>query len=282
MATLDSLSTQPQTHRIIIYGAPGSGKTWSIGRLAESHNLYYFSLENGYRTLLNPDCVAPEFRKNIQIIQMLDTPETPIAATSLDSFFRNRKGSFCEAHGRNDCPLCKRSGDPFLDISIPDLGPKDILIFDSLTQWENSISFYLTGGKDTDAKGDFEYWRKLALYLARSLSRIQLINNCSIIVISHEAGVEMVTGTDRIVPAGGSKNFARSNARFFDGAYYAYKENKKHKLASASTFSNIIDTKDRSAFDTSQFKDPRNALFALFNPDKKEQILAEENLKGSK
>lgn len=281
MATLESLSAQPQTHRIIIYGSPGSGKTWAIGRLAESHNLYYFSLENGYRTLLNPECVAPEFRKNIQIIQMLDTPETPIAATSLDSFFRNGKGSFCESHGRNDCPLCKRSGDPFLDIEISKLGAKDILIFDSLTQWENSITFSLVG-KDSDAKGDYEYWRKLALHLSRSLSRIQLINNCSVIVISHEAGIETVAGQDRIVPAGGSKNFARSNARFFDGAYYAYKENKRHRLASASTFSNIIDTKDRSAFDTSQFRDPRNALFVLFNPDKKEQILAEENPKGSK
>ena len=276
MPTLETLSSVPQTHRLILFGAPGSGKTWAIGKLATTHRLIYFSLENGHQTLLNPDCVPIEARKNINIIQMFDTPETPIAATSLDAFFKDRKGSFCDAHGRNNCPLCARSKAPTYVLDLDTCTPKDIIIIDSLTQWQESISFYLT--KDSpDSKGDFEYYRKLGLYLGRGLSRIQLINNCSIIVISHEASTEPITGNEKIVPAGGTKNFARNNARYFDGAYHLYKENKRHKMASSSLYSTMIDTKDRMAFDTSRFKDPANAMLELFNPSMESEILSKEN-----
>lgn len=276
MPTLETLSSVPQTHRLILFGAPGSGKTWAIGKLATTHRLIYFSLENGHQTLLNPDCVPIEARKNINIIQMFDTPETPIAATSLEAFFKDRKGSFCDAHGRNNCPLCARSKAPTYVLDLDTCTPKDIIIIDSLTQWQESISFYLT--KDSpDSKGDFEYYRKLGLYLGRGLSRIQLINNCSIIVISHEASTEPITGNEKIVPAGGTKNFARNNARYFGGAYHLYKENKRHKMASSSLYSTMIDTKDRMAFDTSKFKDPANAMLALFNPSMESEILSKEN-----
>lgn len=275
MPSLDQIAANPQVHRLIIYGPTGSGKTWSIGKLATTHNIYYFSLENGHQTLLNPECVPIDARKNIQIIQMHDTPETPIACTSLDAFFKNRKGSFCDEHGRDQCPMCKKDNKKFLDITLDKLTSKDILVFDSLTQWAESISFFLS--KDNpDAKGDFEYYRKLGLYLGRSLSRIQLISNCSIIVISHETETESVSGNDRITPAGGTRNFARNNARYFDGAYHCYRENKKHKIASSSTYSNVIDTKDRLSFDTSKFKNPANALLALFNPEKYDEILKED------
>lgn len=278
---LSALSEKPQTHRLILFGAPGSGKTWAIGKLATTHRLHYFSLENGHQTLLNPACVPIAARDNVEIIRMFDTPETPIVATSLDAFFKTRKGSFCEAHGRNECPLCKSTRGTDTVIDIASLTHEDILIFDSLTQWEASISFFLTRSTDGEIErsGDkvFDYYRKLALYLSRSLSRLQLISNCSFIVISHEVGIETVTGDDKIAPAGGSKNFARNNARFFDGAYHLFKENKKHRMASSSLYSTVIDTKDRTAFDTSRFKDPGNALLALFNPDKLPEILASEN-----
>ena len=276
MPTLDQLADQPQSKRLMIYGAPGSGKTWSIGKLATTHNLYYFSLENGHQTLFNPACVPVEARRNVHIIKMLDTPETPIAATSLDAFFKNKKGSFCDKHGRNLCAECKAAKEPFLDLELDKLTPKDILIFDSLTQWAESISFFLTRD-NPDAKGDFEYYRKLGLYLGRSLARIQLIDNCSIIVISHESDTESVTGNERIVPAGGTRNFARNNSRYFDSVLHCYKENKRHKIASASTHSTVIDTKDRSDFDTSKFKDPATALLALFNPDLRESLLEGKN-----
>lgn len=276
MPTLSDIASNPQTHRLILFGAPGSGKTWAIGKLATTHKLWYFSLENGHKTLLNPDCVPVSARSNINIIKMFDSPETPIACTSLDAFFKTGKGNFCEEHGRHDCAACKKANKPFTVLDIDSLSANDVLVFDSLTQWQESISFYLT--KDApDAKGDYEYYRKLGMYLGRALSRIQLIDRCSIIVISHEVDTESVGGNDKIVPAGGTKNFARNNARYFDGAYYCYKENKKHKIASASSYSTIIDTKDRNAFDTSKYKDSANALLALFNPELSEKILAEEN-----
>lgn len=272
MATLEDLEAQPRTHRVMLFGAPGTGKTWSIGKLAETHKLWYFSLENGHRTLLNPECVAPKYRKNVTIIPMQDSPETPIVCSSLDTFFKKGHGEFCEQHGRNSCALCAKlpSYTP-TKLEIPKLTDRDILIFDSLTQWEASISFYLTRETDGEVQrsGDkvFDYYRKLALYLNRSLSRIQLISNTSIIVISHETDTSNVEGKEKIVPAGGSRNFARNNARYFDSVFYFYKENKKHKVASKSTYSTKIDTKDRSSFDAGTYTDTAEAVFKLFNPE---------------
>lgn len=283
MRSLDTISATKQTHRLLLYGAPGSGKTWAVGQLATTHKLYYFSLENGHQTLLNPECVPVEARKNIVVISMLDTPENPIACTSLDTFFKQRNGVFCDAHGRISCPLCmKEFGNEFskhsTTIDLASLTPNDIIVIDSLTQWEASISFYLnrTTEGEIPRSGDsvFDYYRKLALYLNRSLSRIQILKECSIIVITHEVDAESVTGNDKIVPAGGSKNFSRQNARYFDGVYHMYKQNKVHKMASSSTYSTTIDTKDRSGFDASKFKSPALGLKALFNPEKYDEILA--------
>ena len=268
--TLDTLVDNPQTHRLLIYGAPGSGKTWAIGGLAATHKLHYISLENGHKTLLNPECVAPEFRKNITIYEMLDSPETPIAASSLDYLFLKSKANLCDEHGRNDCPLCLKDKKSFSVLDFSTLGANDIVVIDSLTQWAESISHRIA--PDTDAKKEFDYYRLVGLHLSRGLGRIQLLNKFSIIVISHEgevtaAGVvDSIDAPQKIGPAGGTRSFARNNARYFDGAYYCHVMNKSHRMQSSSTASISVISKDRSGFDASKFKDPKDALFNLFNP----------------
>lgn len=266
---LETLSKQKPTHRVLLYGSPGTGKTWSLGKLASKFHLIYFSLENGHQTLLNPNCLAPEHRKNVDIIQMMDTPETPIAATSLDKFLAARKGTFCEEHGRFACIECKRLEKKPTYIDIDALTSNDILVFDSLTQWIASIQFFISAG-DPDRKnkkGDssFEFYRLLGLYADRALSRLQVIKNCNIIVISHEIDTSTVEGKEKIVPMGGTRNFSRSTARYFDSVCYLYRKNKKHRMESDSTFSTVIDTKDRLGFDASTEEDSRDALLKMLS-----------------
>lgn len=270
MPSLDSLA-ETQTHRIIIYGPPKSGKTFSIGKLAESHTIHYLSLENGYTTFFNPACVLPEFRKNIIIHKIKDLPEAPVVATTIDSLFRNGEANLCEEHGRINCSSCKSAKKDFYNLDLTKLGAKDILVLDSITQWTSSINFFLN--KDNpDKKFEFEDWRKVGLYLDRSLSRIQLLENTNVICISHEGESESVAGVDKVVPAAGTRNFSRNSARFFDGVYYCYQENKKHKMASSSTHSNAIQTGDRLSFDVTQYPDTRTALYALFNPSERDAL----------
>jgi AAA domain len=272
--TLATLIDNPQTHRIIIYGAPGSGKTYSIGGLAETHTLHYLSLENGHKTLLNPECVKLEARKNVNIYKMLDSPETPIAAASLDYLFLKGNANLCDYHGRHDCSLCKKDNPSgFSVIDFSKFTAKDILVIDSLTQWVESISHRLTPNANSDAKKEFEYYRLLGLHLSRSLGRIQLLDHFSIIIISHEGEVTSAGVVDsedapqKIGPAGGTRSFARNNSRYFDGAYYCTVMNKSHRMQSSSMASTTVLSKDRSNFDTSKYKDPREALKALFNPE---------------
>lgn len=261
--SLDQLS-EGLTHRILIYGPPKSGKTFCLGKLAESHIIHYLSLENGHKTFLNPACAAPEFRKNILVYSFMDTPEAPVAAVTLDYLFRHGEATFCEEHGKIGCASCKKAGKEFSYLNLNALTPKDILVIDSVTQWTASIDFSLN--KDNpDKKFEFDDWRKEGLYLNRSLSRIQLLSNTNVVCISHESIIEDSKGDDKITPTAGTKNNSRNFARFFDGVYYTYVENKKHKMLTSSTGANNIISGDRLSFEVKDYPTPQDAMYALFN-----------------
>lgn len=274
MPTLDKLSTA-QTHRVLIYGPPKSGKTFSIGKLAETHKIHYLSLENGYTTFFNPECVDPQFRPNINIYPIKDIPESPVVALTLDNLFRNGEVTICDEHGKIGCAKCKKANVNFTTLDMYALTSKDILVLDSITQWTSSIGFYIN--KDNpDKKFEFDDWRKIGLYLDRGLSRIQLLDNTNVICISHEGDSKSVAGVERVVPAAGTRTFSQNSARFFDGVYYCYQENKKHKIASKSTFNNVIQTGDRLSFDVTNYNNSREAMFALFNPEKRDELKKEK------
>ena len=54
--------------KVMIYGPPKSGKTARVGSLAaQGFKLWWFDFENGVKTLMNPEMLAPEFRKNVSL-----------------------------------------------------------------------------------------------------------------------------------------------------------------------------------------------------------------------
>ena len=95
--------------KAIIFGPPKSGKTALVGKLAEAgFKLHWCDLENGIKTLLNPAMLKPEFRKNINVINIPDHRYSPVAITTIGEIMKGRKTRICYDHGRHGCAICSK------------------------------------------------------------------------------------------------------------------------------------------------------------------------------
>ena len=61
-----------RTHRVLVFGAPKTGKTQLAGALAEHFNLIWIDMENGHETLFK---FPQEWQERIEIIELKDTPQ---------------------------------------------------------------------------------------------------------------------------------------------------------------------------------------------------------------
>lgn len=279
MPSLDSYTHLPV--RMSIYGDTGTGKTYALGKLAEKYKIHYLALENGQQTLADPKCVLPEFRKNVQVYTIVDTNEAPRAQIFMHNLLTTGKITACEAHGSANCAICATSTTKKeYTLALSSLGISDILVVDSMTQWDRSIRAMISKKHNVDwmaesakdmhgANNMMRFYDALAHTWTGHLSRIQALQNTNIICISHTRDTSKldpsgkVVKKGRIVPAGGSANTAESNASFFSDVIFSYKENNAFKFASNPLQLAGVDAKSRTGFDCAG-KDPRLALFELF------------------
>lgn len=273
MAKLNT-KTASKTHRIIIYGGPKSGKTLLAGALAEYYKLIWIDLENGHETLFQ---LPEEWQKNIELIDIPDTRSYPIA---IETCLKMVKGAvtICEEHGKVSCMLCKREetdrmkADPtcgahkdlFSDVDLTNLGPKHVVVFDSLTQLSNSAIAFITKKQPDDYKLDYDDWGNLGKLLDIFLSHLQQAKY-NVIVISHETEAETEGKKKTLVPVGGTRNFSRNIAKYFDHVIYAERKNKKHVFSSSSQYATTILTGSRTGVCIEQEDKP--SLLPIFKPE---------------
>lgn len=237
--------------KVLVYGPPKVGKTAMVGDLANhGFKLHWFDCESGIKTLLNPEIVKPENRKNISVYNIPDHRALPIAVDALRGLFKGGAKRFCYNHGVNNCPLClKDAVAKWSDtIELSKFGDRDIAVIDSWTQVSNSAANKVTlkaWMKDDEYKMDFDDFRMQGMYLDEILSKIQA-SNIHIAVISHDVDVEKSESKERIVPVGGTRNFSKTMAKYFDEVIYLQVLNKKHSAYSATTWSNTTLTGGRS------------------------------------
>lgn len=265
---LDAYSKSSR-RKILVYGPPKAGKTALVGKLAEHFKLHWVDLENGIKTLLNPALLAPQFRKNVNVINIPDHRMVPVGITTILDIFRGGPKRICYDHGKTACPLCvKRPEARWSEIDLATFGDKDILVIDSLSQLSSSALSRVTLKEISKLNGE-EYkptWDDYAAQgalVAQVLSLIQVLD-INIIAISHETDSESVAGKDKIVPVAGTRNASRLAAKYFDEVVYCTVFNKKHKAYNSSTYDPTIVTGGRYGVTLDEQKDNELSLLPLF------------------
>jgi len=254
-----STKASSQTHRVLIYGAPKTGKSLIAGKLAEFYNLIWFDLENGHETLFQ---LPTSWQERIELIDLPDTRDYPIA---IETCLKAVKGAveICEKHGKVGCMICKREEAVTVELNLPTLDHKHVVVFDSLTQLTNSAIAHITKAESDDYKLTYDDWGNLGKLMDIFLSRIQQAGY-NVICISHETEAETEGKKKTLVPVAGTRNFSRNAAKYFDHVIYAERKNKKHVFSSSTTYATTILTGSRTS---ARLEDSEEAsLLTIFHP----------------
>lgn len=249
-----------KTHRCIIYGAPKAGKSLLAGKLAEYYDIIWVDMENGHETLFQ---LPEEWQERIELITLPDTRSYPIA---IETVLKMVKGavSICDEHGKVGCMVCKRESLPTVEVDLPKLDHNHVVVFDSLTQLSNSAIAHITKNKPDDYKLDWEDWGNLGKLLDIFLSHIQQAGY-NVVVISHETEAETEGKKKTLVPVGGTRNFSRNIAKYFDHVIYAERKNKRHVFSSSTTYATTVLTGSRTGV---ALEDSTEAsLLQIFKPE---------------
>lgn len=247
---LSELKTDSIAHSVIVYGPPKSGKTDLVVRgLTEHYNVLYIDNEGGVTTLLK---LPEEKKEKVSLVRIFDTKENPVAIDTMLKLASGNKYKVCLEHGKVNCPAClskdKNSKEElFQEWELNSLPTEDwVVVFDSFTQLTSSAQAHVTRKLDMEKdKMTFDHWRAQAVLLEKFLDYLQNAKyNC--VLITHEMGIEQEDGTEKIMPSGGSKNFARNVSKYFDHIAYVTVRNKKHNAYSATTAQNRVLTGSRT------------------------------------
>lgn len=265
---LDEYSSKSRV-KVMVYGPPKSGKTALVGKLAEHFTLHWLDLENGIKTLLNPAMLKPEFRKNVNVINIPDTRFVPTAINTVLDIFKGGEKKICYSHGKTNCPLCSKNAEArYSTINLGAFGDTDILVIDSLSQLAASALNKITlnqiikpGGEEYKATWD-DYAAQGAL-ITQIEMLIQAID-LNVVVISHEVDSETDAKKEKIVPVAGTRNQSRIAAKYYDEVVYCTVVNKKHRAFNSSTYDPTVATGGRYGVILDAQKDDEISLLPLF------------------
>ncbi len=247
--------------RVLVFGAPKTGKTQLAGELAHYFNLIWFDLENGYATLLK---LPREAQERINIISLPDTRSYPIAIETMLKVIKGGQVTICEAHGKVSCPKCKADNAETVTVHLDSLDNNTVVVIDSLTQLTNSAISHITKGENDEYKLTYDDWGNLGKLMDIILSHIQQAKY-NVVCISHESEAEFEDGKKKIVPVAGTRNFSRNSAKYFDHVVYCELKNKKHAVGSATNYSMSILTGSRTDVKLEELAS--TSLVSIFKPE---------------
>lgn len=247
MSKLDQMAATA-THRVLLFGAPKTGKTLFSLSLAESgYDILYIGMENGHGV---GHQLSQEAQSRIEVINLPDTRLYPIAVETCLKLTKPGKCTICEAHGKVSCLICCKPGSApethgaTITVDLDATPSNTIVVFDSLTQLTNSVIANITKNEADEYKVDWDGWAVVGKLMDKFLSRIQQAGY-NVICISHETEVKMEDGKDKLVGVAGTRNFSRNSAKYFDTVVYCEVKNKKHVLGSSTLYSGNILTGSR-------------------------------------
>jgi len=270
-----------ETHKVLVYGRAKVGKDAFVGQLARAgYTIWWFDLEDGVKTLLNPEILPVEFHKNIHVIKVPDNQLVPMAVETLLKVIKGKECKICWQHGKVDCQVCSKVlGAPVERICLNEFTNKDWLVINSVTQLSLSAMYAVI--KSAIIKDDWEYkptfhdYRAQGFMLDRIFSIMQSGNfNC--VAVSHEIMIEQIQDTsggggekapgnnvETIVPAAGTRNFSRQFGRYFDNIVYLDIVNKKHRAFSSTVYDGRIMTGSRTGIEIEKLAEGTQNILGL-------------------
>lgn len=271
MAKLSAM-TESIIRHIMIFGPPKSGKTELAGKLAKHKKLIWFDLEMGFSTLFK---LPPELQDRIEVISIPDNRGNPMAIETMLKVIKGQKVAICDTHGKVICPYCAKAekeipgSAPSTTVELNALDSEWCVVVDSITQLTNSAMAHLTKLQPADYKMERDDWANLGKLMDTFLSYVQSARY-NIICISHELGVKMNDGTEKLVPTAGTTNFSRNSAKYFDDVVYTRVANGKHTFNSVTTAINSVLTGSRAGVDLAkEAKEGEVNLISLWKQESK-------------
>jgi AAA domain len=278
------------SHRVLLYGAPGAGKTFAVGELAKHYKIDFIDLDVGGTTLLNPALgLSPAQMENINYIKLPDTKSYPVAALTVSELSMFKDGTICGDHGGWNCKTCgpqpikpatkavvvggkvvkeaepekpaTTGKDNISKLDFSKYTGNNILVIDSLTQLVSSV---LAGCMAKEGRAgmfdaaQFADWGNQNKNLDSILGNFQASGK-NVIVITHLASVTQEDNKELLGPVGGTSNYAKVLGRFFDHKVICQIKNGKSVLNSKHDYAGNIMTGSRTGADTSV-----NGLLSIF------------------
>lgn len=232
----------------IFYGPPKAGKTHLVGQLARKYKLIWLDIEDGAQTLLT--ALPRELWPNVTLIRVSDSQREPNAIKTLGKLFTNNAAhTICKAHGVINCiPCVKEKAAMHPPLNLFTLDNTYVVVTDSLTQLSDSALAHALGPVDTFDKKriEFDHYDKQGILLKNILTAQQRLP-CHSVIISHEEELEQEDGSKKVAPVGGTRNFSRKVARYFDHVVYCEVKNMQHRASSSSTASAKFQSGSRNA-----------------------------------
>ncbi len=251
--------------KILVYAPPKAGKTDLVGQLAEKKKLWWFDLEDGIKTLLHSPRMKKEWLENIELFRIPDTQTFPIAIQTMLKVIKGGECVICHKHGAVGCGICKAANAPTSSINLSTFTNDDVLVIDSGSQLSASAMNYIQKdiiAKDNyDVKPDWDDYAKQGRILDRVFSIMQQ-SPFNVVCITHENLVEMEDGKKKLVPIAGTSQFSKTFAKYWDDVVYCDIVNKKHKVASSTTYSGSIVLGSRTGKELEKMETP--SLLKLF------------------
>lgn len=225
------------TRKILIYGPPKSGKTELAATLAEKKRLHWLDNEDGFKTVVSSPRIKPEWLDNIEYYPIPDTQIFPVSARTLLKLVKGRPGTICGKHGVWDCAVCKRENLELTPFDLSAFTNDDVMVLDSTSQLAmsamNDIQSKIIAADQFDKKPEWDDYFNQGRIMDRIFSILQQAP-CNVVAISHETMVEMEDGTKRLVPIGGTSQFSKTFAKYFDEVVYCEVMNRKHRVYSGT------------------------------------------------
>jgi hypothetical protein len=254
--------------KICVYGQPKTGKTDLVGQLAEHKKLWWFDLDDGIKTLLHSPRMKKEWFNNIELFPLPDTQLLPVGIDTLLKVVTGGLRKICHKHGAVNCLRCtKDAPTAFSSIDVGTFTNNDVLVIDSGSQLASSIMCHISR-KELAAGDDkwmnfspgWDEYKKQGLVSNRIYSILQHAA-FNFIVITHDQVVKMEDKSVKLVPIGGTSEYSKEFAKYFDEIIYCEIVNKAHKFASSTTYSGSVVLGSRTGKELEKMEKPSLKLF---------------------